>query len=172
MTEVLDTKDLPATSELTAAVDTANNDSPEAADTKDEVLVDPSKATEPVLETHPTEATPAADVKEEKPGKDAETETDASLDSVDDSKQTEQTSSTPVVSSSKKSRPPYKYDPNKITLRFLFANRDGLTVTVECKPADTIGEVKGALMSVWPDGKWRINYFATHTNSIGRHSFL
>lgn len=59
----------------------------------------------------------------------------------------------PVVSSSKKSRPPYKYDPNKITLRFLFANRDGLTVTVECKPADTVGEVKGALLSVWPKGK-------------------
>lgn len=56
----------------------------------------------------------------------------------------------PIVSSSKKSRPPYKYDPSKITLRFLFANRDGLTVTVECKPADTVGEVKGALLSVWP----------------------
>lgn len=56
----------------------------------------------------------------------------------------------PIVSSNKKSRPPYKYDPNKITLRFLFANRDGLTVTVECKPADTVGEVKGALLSVWP----------------------
>lgn len=58
----------------------------------------------------------------------------------------------PIVSSSKRSRPPYKYDPNKITLRFLFANRDGLTVTVECTPKDTIGEVKGALLSVWPEG--------------------
>eukprot|EP00339_Tiarina_fusa_P015341 CAMPEP_0117083312 /NCGR_PEP_ID=MMETSP0472-20121206/58661_1 /TAXON_ID=693140 ORGANISM="Tiarina fusus, Strain LIS" /NCGR_SAMPLE_ID=MMETSP0472 /ASSEMBLY_ACC=CAM_ASM_000603 /LENGTH=212 /DNA_ID=CAMNT_0004811893 /DNA_START=280 /DNA_END=918 /DNA_ORIENTATION=- len=58
---------------------------------------------------------------------------------------------TPIVSSSKKSRPPYKYDPDKITLRFLFANRDGLTVTVECTPADTVGEVKGALLSVWPE---------------------
>jgi hypothetical protein len=57
-----------------------------------------------------------------------------------------------VVSSSKKSRPPYKYDPDKITLRFLFANRDGLTVTVECKPSDTVAEVKGALISVWPKG--------------------
>eukprot|EP00980_Cylindrotheca_fusiformis_P007300 scaffold1525_cov142-Cylindrotheca_fusiformis.AAC.100 len=56
----------------------------------------------------------------------------------------------PIVSSTKRSRPPYKYDPNKITLRFLFANRDGLTVTVECTPTDTIGEVKGALLSVWP----------------------
>jgi hypothetical protein len=61
-------------------------------------------------------------------------------------------STAPVVSSSKRSRPPYKYDINKITLRFLFANRDGLTVTVECKPSDTVGEVKGALLSVWPEG--------------------
>lgn len=61
------------------------------------------------------------------------------------------TTSAPVVSTSKRSRPPYKYDPNKITLRFLFANRDGLTVTVECKPADTVSEVKGALLSVWPE---------------------
>jgi hypothetical protein len=60
--------------------------------------------------------------------------------------------SVPIVSSSKKSRPPYKYDPEKITLRFLFANRDGLTVTVECRPGDTVGEVKGALLSVWPSG--------------------
>jgi hypothetical protein len=49
-------------------------------------------------------------------------------------------------------RIPYKYDPEKITLRFLFANRDGLTVTVTCKPSDTVGEVKGALISVWPKG--------------------
>jgi len=57
----------------------------------------------------------------------------------------------PVVSASKRSRPAYKYDPDKITLRFLFANRDGLTVTVECTPTSTVGEVKGALLSVWPD---------------------
>jgi hypothetical protein len=57
-----------------------------------------------------------------------------------------------VVSSSKKARPPYKYDENKITLMFLFANRDGLTVTIECDPSDTVGETKGALLSVWPEG--------------------
>lgn len=60
-------------------------------------------------------------------------------------------SSGPVVSSTKRTRPPYKYDPEKVTLRFLFANRDGLTVTVECKPSDTVGEVKGQLLSVWPE---------------------
>jgi hypothetical protein len=64
----------------------------------------------------------------------------------------------PIVSSSKRSRPAYKYDPNKITLRFLFANRDGLTVTIECEPTDTVGEVKGALLSVWPEGTFLI-YF-------------
>jgi len=62
-------------------------------------------------------------------------------------------SSGPVVSASKRTRPSYKYDPEKITLRFLFANRDGLTVTVECKPNDTVGELKGQLLSVWPEGK-------------------
>lgn len=60
-------------------------------------------------------------------------------------------SSGPVVSVTKRTRPPYKYDPDKVTLRFLFANKDGLTVTVECKPTDTIGEVKGQLLSVWPE---------------------
>jgi len=60
-------------------------------------------------------------------------------------------SSGPVVSGTKRTRPPYKYDPEKLTLRFLFANRDGLTVTVECKPSDTVGEVKGQLLSVWPE---------------------
>jgi hypothetical protein len=28
-----------------------------------------------------------------------------------------------------------------------------LTVTVECRPTDTVSEVKGALLSVWPEGK-------------------
>lgn len=86
---------------------------------------------------------------EERPAKDAETETDASVDSIVEEKPEDTV--TPIVSASKKSRPPYKYDPSKITLRFLFANRDGLTVTVECLPSDTVGEVKGALISVWPE---------------------
>lgn len=73
----------------------------------------------------------------------------------DSSKKTENKSlaAGPVVSSTKRTRPPYKYDPEKVVLRFLFANKDGLTVTVECKPGDTVGEVKGQLLSVWPDGK-------------------
>ena len=45
---------------------------------------------------------------------------------------------------------PYVYDPNKITLKFIFANRDGVNVILECNPSDTVGEVKGALLSMWP----------------------
>ena len=61
---------------------------------------------------------------------------------------------TPITSSSKKARQSFKYDPNKITLRFLFANRDGLAVTIECNPSDTVGEVKGALILAWPEGMY------------------
>lgn len=46
---------------------------------------------------------------------------------------------------------PFKYDPNKITLKFIFANRDGVNAMIECAPTDTIAEVKGALLSVWPE---------------------
>lgn len=46
---------------------------------------------------------------------------------------------------------PFKYDPKKITLKFIFANRDGVNAVVECAPTDTIAEVKGALLSVWPE---------------------
>jgi len=106
-------------------------------------------------------ADPATDTPEtsEKPAEtpEADAPTPASSEAGESPKEDEEAlkpkegSSAPVVSPSKRSRPPYKYDPNKITLRFLFANRDGLTVTVECNPTDTIGEVKGALLSVWPE---------------------
>lgn len=45
----------------------------------------------------------------------------------------------------------FVYDPNKITLKFIFANRDGVQVILECNPTDTVGEVKGALLSMWPE---------------------
>lgn len=45
----------------------------------------------------------------------------------------------------------FVYDPNKITLKFIFANRDGLNVILDCTPADTVGEVKGSLLSLWPE---------------------
>ena len=90
-------------------------------------------------------------------GKDTETATAVSDESAGGGGTTtveknEDPTSGPVVSSSKKTRPPYRFDPDRITLRFLFANRDGLTVTIECNPGDTVGEVKGSLMSVWPEG--------------------
>lgn len=90
----------------------------------------------------------------EKDPKDIETATDATGESMVVPTTTMNNKKEPIVSNSKKSRPPYKYDPDKITLRFLFANRDGLTVTLECTPNDTVGEVKAALLSVWPDGKF------------------
>jgi hypothetical protein len=65
-------------------------------------------------------------------------------------------SSGPVISTTKRTRPPYKFNVEKITLRFLFANKDGFTITIECKPDTTVGEVKGQLLSVWPEGKLRV----------------
>ena len=47
-----------------------------------------------------------------------------------------------------------EHDPDAIKLKFLFANRDGLNVMVECKITDSVGEVKGVLLSMWPDGKF------------------
>ena len=44
-------------------------------------------------------------------------------------------------------------DPDRIRLKFLFANRDGLNVNVECKITDSVGEIKGVLLSMWPEGK-------------------
>lgn len=69
--------------------------------------------------------------------------------------ETETSESDPISASPKETRPPkaFIYDPNKITLRFLFAGRDGIHVVIDFKPNDTVGEVKGALMSVWPEGK-------------------
>lgn len=82
-------------------------------------------------------------------------ETDATVEESDTKDEEKKTSlATPVISSSKRSRPSFKYDPNKITLRFLFANKDGLAVTIECNPSDTVGEVKGALISAWPEGMY------------------
>lgn len=60
----------------------------------------------------------------------------------------------PAVSRSKRTRPAYQYNANKITLRFLFANNDGITVTMECDPSDTVLAVKSSLVACWPDGTW------------------
>lgn len=106
-----------------------------------------------------TKADPPADiVSEDKAAAEESTAATAPEETAPENGDTEKAAeepatTTPIVSQNKKSRPPYKYDPNKVTLRFLFANRDGLTVTLECNPSDTVSEVKGALLSVWPEGK-------------------
>ena len=110
--------------------DTINESSPE--------IIEESVTEEPV--------TPKAE------NKDTETATAVSEESTSAADKTNAAAEGgPIVSSSKKTRPPYRFDPDKITLRFLFANRDGLTVTIECNPSDTVGEVKASLMSVWPE---------------------
>ena len=134
----------------------------EADTKKEESNNDAEKAAAPTTtpeEEKPTESasptdknTTTTDTKSEKTASESE-----GVEGDKDEKKTENTSLSlgPVVSASKRTRPPYKYDPEKVTLRFLFANKDGLTVTVECKPGDTVGEVKGQLMSVWPEGKYK-----------------
>ena len=54
-----------------------------------------------------------------------------------------------VVNSSRE----HVYDPTKISLKFIFANRDGVNVILDCKPSSTVAEVKGALLSMWPKGE-------------------
>eukprot|EP00540_Astrosyne_radiata_P014470 CAMPEP_0116841144 /NCGR_PEP_ID=MMETSP0418-20121206/10759_1 /TAXON_ID=1158023 /ORGANISM="Astrosyne radiata, Strain 13vi08-1A" /LENGTH=203 /DNA_ID=CAMNT_0004471533 /DNA_START=327 /DNA_END=938 /DNA_ORIENTATION=- len=93
----------------------------------------------------------AAATKQEAEETTSPTEQPAAGSTTTDNTATTTTAPTPILTTSGKKRPPYKYDPEKVTLRFIFANRDGLAVTLECKPADTVGEVKGALLSVWPD---------------------
>lgn len=85
---------------------------------------------------------------------------DEELTPVTPKKESEQQQTPPkgpqvVHTPSGKKRTPFKYHPGKVTLRFIFANRDGVSVTLDCEPADTVGEVKGALMSVWPKGMWK-----------------
>lgn len=41
---------------------------------------------------------------------------------------------------------------DKIRVKFLFANRDGVNVEVECSPSDTVGMLKESLLSMWPKG--------------------
>ena len=115
----------------------------------DEVVDPPEK---PVLKDPPVE--------EDSKTNGDETETNISDDEVSAEGGGE---STPVEEevvkeeTPKSSQPgPYVYDPNKITLKFIFANRDGVKVILECKPEDTVGEVKGALLSMWPESEFII----------------
>ena len=144
--------------------DETQQEKPEKEENKAETTDTEKKESSNTTESKDTEASTITTATEEKPSESsspaeqekATTDKKAEETTTDEKeKKPENTSLSvgPVVSASKRTRPPYKYDPDKVTLRFLFANRDGLTVTVECKPGDTVGEVKGQLMSVWPEGK-------------------
>ena len=41
----------------------------------------------------------------------------------------------------------------KIRVKFIFANRDGINVEFDCSPSDTVLEVKTSLISEWPKGE-------------------
>lgn len=45
----------------------------------------------------------------------------------------------------------FSYEPGKVSIKFLFANRDGLNVRIQCELSDTVATVKGSLLSMWPD---------------------
>ena len=42
---------------------------------------------------------------------------------------------------------------DKIGIKFIFANRDGIHVEIECSPSDTVDMVKNMLIAEWPAGK-------------------
>lgn len=41
---------------------------------------------------------------------------------------------------------------DSIRLKFIFANRDGVHVEIECSPSDTIESITKSLQSKWPEG--------------------
>lgn len=95
------------------------------------------------------------DATESNGGDDAETNpssSEASAEKEETPTSEEPPKPEPVIKTPSKPKS-FVYDPNKITLRFIFANKDGVSVILECDPSDTVGEVKGALLSMWPDGK-------------------
>ena len=105
------------------------------------------------IRTETSESSTAADDSPKTSHEEPQTIPEAPNSEVEHSEMTPSTPP-PVLTTSGRKRPPYKYDPNKVTLRFVFANRDGLAVTIECRPADTVGDVKHALLSAWPEGKY------------------
>ena len=157
--------------------ETGSTNSPEVSQPA-EASSDPAKASTPTEDSNPVSESggdgpvtkeTAKSSEDKDAGEETSNETEEE-DNKDPSPTEAPALPSPIVSSSKKSRPPYKYDPDKITLRFLFANRDGLTVTVESKPVDTVGEVKAALLSVWPEGKKNVES-STISTQIFEESF-
>ena len=112
---------------------------------------------------------PAVAIVQKKPIENGVSEaSDAPTEKSTSSSPSKAAASAPASSPSKRAEPkPFVYDPNKISLKFIFANRDGINVIVECNPADTVGEVKGALLSMWPEGKLQL----THTTCV-KHVYV
>jgi len=52
---------------------------------------------------------------------------------------------------SPKSDVDFSYEAGKVSIKFLFANRDGLVVRIQCDMSDTVATVKGSLLSLWPE---------------------
>jgi len=59
--------------------------------------------------------------------------------------------SVPDLPTPTKSDVEFSYEEGKISLKFLFANRDGLHVRIQCDLKDTVATVKGSLLSMWPE---------------------
>lgn len=57
----------------------------------------------------------------------------------------------PPPLSSPKSDIDFTYEAGKVSIKFLFANRDGLSVSIQCDMSDTVATVKGSLLSLWPE---------------------
>jgi len=57
----------------------------------------------------------------------------------------------PPLLSPTKSSTDFLYEPGKVSIKFLFANRDGLNVRIQCDLTDTVATVKGSLLSLWPE---------------------
>lgn len=155
MTEAVDTNNL-----TPSPADITSTNTPAAAITAIEVPSSGKNTNDAVKDSITTVPSATGTAEQESNDNRDETATEESLNSNPEDKTT-RTINNPIVSDSKKTRPAYTYDKDKITLRFLFANRDGLTVTVQCDPSDTVGEVKAALLSVWPEGEFCL-YSLTH----------
>lgn len=140
-----------ATDGLTTAVEgpTVQGDA-NKVDTSSEIAENPTTPDEDSAPSDPT--------RQEEEGATAESADNGPLTRAQDetsrteSKSSSAPTSTPKETKSKRPQlPPFIDDPSKITIKFIFANRDGLFVIIDCKPGDTVGEVKGQLMSMWPN---------------------
>jgi hypothetical protein len=51
------------------------------------------------------------------------------------------------------SNAPTENDSNAMKIKFIFANRDGIHVEIECSLSDTVGAITKDLQSKWPEGE-------------------